>query len=82
MILRGGKQPVFDWKKHIPLVPMIVTFLAVAVWLVFILLFALFWSVRFNWFQDVIVTIVSLVLVAMVVGLAWIVWGMKYAQSL
>jgi hypothetical protein len=72
----------FDWKKHMPLAPIIVTFIAIAAWLVFILLYALFWSTGFNWFQNVIVTIVSLVLVGLVIGLIWTVWGMKYAKSM
>jgi len=66
----------------LPLVPIIVTFLVVAIWLVFILIYALFWSIGFNWFQDVIVTIVSLVLAALVIGLAWMAWAMKYVKSI
>jgi hypothetical protein len=72
----------FDWKKQMPLGPIIVTFAMIAVWLVFILVYALFWSTGFNWFQNVIVTIVSLALVGLVIGLTWTVWGMKYAKSM
>jgi hypothetical protein len=85
MNLRGSseeKQFPFDWKEHMPVAPMIVTFLAIAIWLVFILFYALFWSTGFNWFQNIIVTIVSIVLVGLVVGGTWMVWGMKYARSM
>jgi prepilin signal peptidase PulO-like enzyme (type II secretory pathway) len=76
-----GQFP-FDWKRHMPLAPIIVSFLAIAVWLVFILLYALYWSTGFSWFQNIIVTIVSLLLVGLLIGLMWTVWGMKYAKSM
>jgi hypothetical protein len=76
------RQFPFDWKEHMPLAPIIVTFLAIAVWLVFILLYALYWSTGFSWFQNIIVTIVSLLLVGLVIGLMWMVWGMRYAKSM
>ena len=63
-----------------PVGPIIVTFVAIALWLTFILFYALFWSAGFNWFQNIIVTIVSIVLVGLVLGAAWMIWGMKYAK--
>jgi len=64
-----------------PFVPIIISFLAVAVWLVFILLYALYWSTGFSWFQNIIVTIVSLALMGLVVGMMWMVWGMRLAKG-
>jgi hypothetical protein len=64
-----------------PFGPIIVSFLAVAVWLVFILLYALYWSTGFSWFQNIIVTVVSLLIVGLVVGMMWVVWGMKFAKQ-
>jgi hypothetical protein len=74
-----GQSP-FDWKGRMPFAPIVVSFLAVVVWLVFILLFALYWSTGFNLFQDVIVTIVSLLVMGLLVGLVWVVWGMRFAK--
>jgi len=48
--------------------------LGVIGWLVFILLYALFWSKGFNLFQDVIVTVVSLAITALLIGLIWLIW--------
>jgi len=76
---REGRFP-FDWKEQMPIGPIIVSFLAVAVWLVFILLYALYWSTGFSWFQNIIVTVVSLLLMGLVVGLMWTVWGMRVAR--
>jgi hypothetical protein len=63
-----------------PFAPIILSFLAVAVWLVFILLYALYWSTGFSWFQNIIVTIVSLLIMGLLVGLMWVVWGMRLAK--
>ena len=71
----------FDWKRRMPLGPIVASFLAVVAWLVFILLYALFWSTGFNWFQNIIVTIVSLVVVGLLVGLMWTVWGIRLAKT-
>lgn len=68
------------WEHHRPLAPMVTTIVAVIGWLVFILLFALYWSNGFTIFQDVIVTIVSLVIMGLLIGLVWVVWGMRYAR--
>ncbi len=50
------------------------------VWLVFILLFALYWSEGFSLFQDVVVFIVSLCITGLLIGLMWIVWGRNRMQ--
>lgn len=60
-----------------PLGMIVGTILGLVAWAVFILLFALFWSKGFGAFQDVIVTIVSLLIVGLLIGLAWAVWGMR-----
>lgn len=52
----------------------IVSIVGVIGWLVFILLYALFWSKGFSLFQNVIVTVVSLAITGLVIGLMWIVW--------
>jgi len=74
-----GQFP-FDWRGRMPFAPIVLSFLAVVAWLVFILLFALYWSTGFSLFQDVIVTIVSLLVMGLLVGLMWVVWGMRFAK--
>ena len=64
-----------------PYTGIVLSILALAVWLVFILLYALFWSTHYSLFQNIIVTIVSLLLVGLVVALIWIVWGMRFAKT-
>ncbi len=64
-----------------PTTPIVVSILAIVAWLVFILLFALYWSNGFSVFQNVIVTIVSLVITGMLIGLMWVVWGSRSAWN-
>jgi hypothetical protein len=59
--------------------PIVVSILAIVIWLIFILLFALYWSNGFSTFQNVIVTIVSLVITCMLIGVMWVVWGSRRA---
>lgn len=72
-------QPSAEVRKFMPTAPIVVSILAIVVWLVFILLFALYWSNGFSTFQNVIVTIVSLVITGMLIGLMWVVWGSRRA---
>lgn len=72
-----NRGPWWDWEHHRPLGAIIATFLAVIAWLVFILVFALEWSNKYSTFQNVIVTIVTLVIMGLFIGLVWTVWGMR-----
>jgi high-affinity Fe2+/Pb2+ permease len=69
-----------QWDMYRPTVPIVATILTVIAWLVFILLYALYWSNGFSIFQNVIVTVVSLVIAGLVIGLEWVVWGMRHAR--
>jgi cation transporter-like permease len=60
-----------------PFAPIVGSILAAIAWAVFILVYALFWSGRFNYFQDFIVTIVSLLVVGLLIALMWVVWGAR-----
>jgi predicted membrane channel-forming protein YqfA (hemolysin III family) len=64
-------------KEAKPLVPLVITFLIVFGWLIFILLHALFWSTDFTFFQNMIITVVSLLMAGLFIGLIWVVWGMR-----
>gem|GEM_PF-2153164 len=58
--------------------PIIFSILGVIAWLVFILFYALYWSRGFSLFQNVIVTIVSLAIAGLLIGLMWVIWGTRY----
>jgi hypothetical protein len=70
-------QPSTQMQKHTPIAGIVGTMLAIIAWLVFILFYALYWSNGFSLFQNIIVTIVSLLITGMVIGLVWVVWGWK-----
>ncbi|MGD1055259.1 MAG: hypothetical protein ABR867_04155 [Nitrososphaerales archaeon] len=74
-----GKGHWSDWEHNRPLGPIVVTFLAAIGWLIFILVYALEWSSRYSTFQNFIVTVVTLVIMGLFIGLAWVVWGMRQA---
>jgi hypothetical protein len=46
-------------------------------WAIFILIYTLLWSNRYNLFQNVIVTLVSLMIIGLLIGLMWIIWGSR-----
>lgn len=62
-----------------PLMPIIGSIIILLGWLVFILFYALYWSNDFSVFQNIIVTIVSLAITALLIGLLWIVWGAMHS---
>jgi len=62
-------------KQPNPLVPLVISILALIVWVIFLLWFTLFLSPDFNLFQNVIITLGSLVLVGLAIGLMWVMWG-------
>jgi hypothetical protein len=57
-----------------PLAPIIISILGLIIWLVFILFYALYWSSGFSLFQNIIVTLVSLAIAGLAIGLAWLIW--------
>jgi hypothetical protein len=57
-----------------PVAPVVLSILGIVAWLVFILLFALYWSDGFSLFQNVIVTIVSFLIAGLLIGLMWMPW--------
>lgn len=58
-----------------PVAPIIASILGIMAWCIFILFYALFWSLGFNWFQNLIVTVVSLVVTGLAIGLMWVLFG-------
>lgn len=71
----GFENGGWQWRRFGPPFGAIVgTILAIIGWLVFIIFYALFWSKYFDTFQNVILTLASLFIVALVIGLVWLVW--------
>jgi heme/copper-type cytochrome/quinol oxidase subunit 4 len=58
-----------------PFILIIVSALGVLAWLVYILLFALYWSKGYNLFQDMVIFIATLCITGVIVGLMWLIWG-------
>jgi uncharacterized membrane protein len=61
-------------------VQIVVSIVGVLVWLVFILLFALFWSKGYNLFQDLVVFFSTLCITGLVLGLMWLILGRNKMQ--
>ncbi|MDH5532353.1 MAG: hypothetical protein OEY83_06010 [Candidatus Bathyarchaeota archaeon] len=68
-------KPVSEEKPKPPLVPTVVSILALIVWVIFLLWFIVSLSPDFDLFQNIVITLGSLLLVGLVVGLMWVVWG-------
>ncbi len=51
--------------------------LGLVAWLVFILLYALYWSKGFDLFQNLVVAFVSLAITGIAIGLMWMIWGYR-----
>jgi hypothetical protein len=64
-----------------PTGPIVASILAVMGWVVFILVYALFWSNHYSIFQDIIVTVATLVIMGLLIGLAWVIWGSRHAWN-
>jgi VIT1/CCC1 family predicted Fe2+/Mn2+ transporter len=62
-------------RKSGPIWPIVASMLGVLVWLVFILIYALYWSRSFNLFQNIVVFIVSLGITGVLIGLMWVILG-------
>src|SRR2546427_8880622 len=48
-------------------------------WLSFVLLYAAFWSGGYSLFQSIVIVLVSLLVLAGVLGAMWATWGMRFA---
>ncbi len=49
-------------------------------WLSFVLLYAAFWAGGYTLFQSIVIVLVSLLILAGVLGAMWASWGMRFAQ--
>ena len=60
-----------------PFAPIVASILGVVFWLVFIMAYTLDLSARYGLFQNVVVAIASLLIVGLLIGLMWVVWGFR-----
>ena len=60
-----------------PFAPVIASILGVIFWLVFVMVYTLDWAARYGLFQNVVVAISSLLIVGLLIGLMWVVWGFR-----
>lgn len=78
---KKGEGPWYpDWEHSRPMGGIVLTMLAIIAWLVFILFFALYWSSGFSLFQNIVVTVVTLVITALVIGMGWVIWGFRHVK--
>jgi hypothetical protein len=66
-------------KEKTPFIPIMVSILLAIFWAAFMLVHILFWSSSFDWLQNLAIILLSLVLVAGIVGIMWVYWVFKRA---
>jgi membrane protease YdiL (CAAX protease family) len=64
-------------KEANPFIPIVVTIVAVICWAIFMLLYVLLWSPDFDWFQNLVIILLSLVVVGGFIALMWVVWAFR-----
>jgi hypothetical protein len=74
-LIENETAPTTEMRKSLPIGLIVASMVGLLVWLVFILLFALYWSESFNLFQNIVVFVVSLCITGLFIGLMWIIWG-------
>lgn len=79
-LVENEGAPPIKTGKSAPMGLIVASMFGFVVWLVFILLFALYWSEPFNLFQNIIVFIVSLCITGVIIGMMWIIWGRDRMQ--
>ena len=69
-------------KDEIRFIPTVVTLPVIIDWAVFMLLYVLFWSGNFSWFQSAVILFLSLVIVACGLGILWVYWEHRRAPRI
>ncbi len=73
-IFMSGNSDSHEKRFGPPLGAIIGTVLGVVIWLVFIILYALDWSKRFDLFQNIVVTVASFLITGLLIALMWMIW--------
>ncbi len=56
----------------------VASLLVLLAWVIFIVVFALLWAPNLSLFQNIVILIASLVAAFVVVGIMWMLYGMRY----
>lgn len=70
----GGARRGMQWRVS-------ATILLITAWLVFILIYAFFWSGHYDLFQNVVLFIASLIALFGLIAAMWAGWGMRFANQ-
>jgi hypothetical protein len=70
----GRRRSKGPGTSEMPITPIVLSIGGVIAWLVFILLYALYWSAGYSLFQNIVVTIVSFLIAGLLIGLMWLPW--------
>ncbi len=62
-------------REKSPFIPIVVSILASIFWASFMLVHVVFWSSSFDWLQNLAIIVLSLIIMAGVVGLMWVYWA-------
>ena len=74
---REHPQPVAEGKKTIQRATAVGSLFVIIGWFAFIMLYALFWSNHYGLIQNIIVTMASLAVSWLLIGLIWVFWGKR-----
>ena len=84
---QGSQEPPGSWTKGMPgrMMPglrwrSIASIIIGFGWVLFILLFAGFWSDRFTLFQNIVIFFASIVVALGMLAVMWAGWGMRWAR--
>jgi len=73
----NAEMSFYDQERSEPFIPTVISIVAVIVWAIFMLLYTLYWSQDYTFFQNIIVVVLSLVLAASFIGLMWVIWAFR-----
>lgn len=62
-----------------PVVPIVISIVAVIGWCIFILWYTVFLSGDFTLFQNIVIGLISFLVVGALIGLMWVIWGFRTA---
>lgn len=67
--------------KDMPFIPIMTTLIVIIAWAVAMMLYAVFWSIKLNLFQNIVIVILSGIIVACVLGIVWMAWVFRYTRK-
>jgi len=64
-------------KEANPFILIVISIIVGICWAIVMLLYVLFWSSAFDFFQNIVIILLSLVVVGGLLGLMWVVWAFR-----